>query len=62
MQILIDKTKLNLLLEKKKNYIGNEVTIDSIISAFSFLISSFLQNIKTILEYPVCFIKFSLYY
>lgn len=26
MQILIDKTKLNLLLEKKKNYIGNEVT------------------------------------
>lgn len=57
MQILIDKTKLNLLLEKKKNYIGNEVTIDSIISAFSFLISSFFAEYKNYFGIPGMFYK-----
>lgn len=38
MQILIDDTKLNLLLEQKKKYIGKKVAWDSFLSALSFLV------------------------
>lgn len=39
MQRLIDETKLNLLLEQKKGFIGRKVTWDSVLSAVSFLVS-----------------------
>lgn len=39
MKILIDDTKLNLLLEQKKQFIGRKVAWDSVLSAISFLIS-----------------------
>lgn len=39
MKILIDDVKLNLLLEKKKIFIGKKVAWDSVLSACSFLIS-----------------------
>ena len=38
-KILIDREKLNLLLDSKKQYIGNKITIDSILSSVSFLVS-----------------------
>lgn len=47
MQILVDEKDLKLLLEEKKNFIGKEVAIDSIISAFSFLLSSVFAEYKS---------------
>ena len=49
MRILVDEKDLKLLLEEKKNFIGKEVAIDSIISAFYYHL--YLQNIKVILVY-----------
>lgn len=49
MQLLIDKTKLELLLEQKREYIGNKVTADAIIAAISFLLSAFTANYDSIL-------------
>lgn len=46
MRILVDKIELNLLLEKKKAYIGKSVTFDSILSAVSFLIAVVLLRTK----------------
>lgn len=39
MKILIDDVRLNLLLEQKKQFIGNRVIWDSVLSSVSFLIS-----------------------
>ncbi len=36
MKILIDDIKLELLLEKKREFIGKCVALDSFLSAFSF--------------------------
>ena len=36
MQLLIDKKDLELLLEKQRDFIGNKVTIDTIIAGISF--------------------------
>lgn len=47
MRILVDEKDLKLLLEEKKNFIGKEVAIDSIISAFSFLLSSVFAEYKS---------------
>ncbi len=44
MRIVIDDTKLNLLLEQKKQFIGNTVAWDSVLSAFSFLMSVLLAS------------------
>ncbi|WP_418747600.1 hypothetical protein [Frisingicoccus sp.] len=44
MKILIDDIKLNLLLEQKKQFIGRKVAWDSVLSAFSFLISVLLAS------------------
>lgn len=44
MKLLIDDTKLNLLLEKKKQYIGKSIVWDSLLSAVSFLISVMLSS------------------
>lgn len=49
MKLLIDETELDLLLEKKKQFIGKEVALDSLLSALSFLISVFLATYQDIL-------------
>lgn len=49
MRILVDKIELNLLLEKKKAYIGKSVTFDSILSAVSFLIAVVFATYKDFL-------------
>ena len=41
MRLLIDEKELALLLEKKRDLIGNKVTIDTIIAGISFLLSVF---------------------
>lgn len=60
MKIQIDETKLNLLLEEKKTYIGKQVTIDSIISAISFLFSAAIAEYKNYIGIPGAFIKYAL--
>jgi hypothetical protein len=47
--ILLDETKLNLLLETKKRFIGKTVMWDSVLSAVSFLVSVFLASYRDIL-------------
>ena len=42
MKLLIEKSDLELLLEKKRDLIGNKVTIDTIIAGISFLLSVFI--------------------
>ena len=49
MRLLIDKTDLELLLEKKREYIGNKVTIDTIIAGVSFLLSALTASYNDIL-------------
>ena len=49
MRLLIDKTDLELLLEKKREYIGKKVTIDTIIAGVSFLLSAFTASYNDIL-------------
>lgn len=46
MKLLIDTTELQLLLEKKRDYIGNErySGIDVIFAGVTFLISSFYSK------------------
>lgn len=65
MQLLIDKTKLELLLEQKREYIGNKVTVDSIIASVSFLLSVFTAEYDsifgisgTVLKTVFCIIDF----
>ena len=44
MRLLIDEKELALLLEKKRDLIGNKVTIDTIIAGISFLLSVFTAS------------------
>ncbi len=37
MKILISREQLELLLEKKRDFIGKKITIDTIIAGISFL-------------------------
>ena len=48
MQLLIDKTKLELLLVKKKQHIGKTLTLDSLMSSISFLISVYFASYETV--------------
>lgn len=57
MQILIDKDKLNLLLETKKSFIGKNVAWDSLISAVSFLISVFFASYSDVFRIPGIVLK-----
>ena len=57
MRLLIDKTDLELLLEKKREYIGNKVTIDTIIAGISFLLSVFTATYEDILGIPGIVLK-----
>ena len=49
MKILIDNVRLNLLLEQKKQFIGNRVIWDSVLSSVSFLISLVMASYKEVL-------------
>jgi hypothetical protein len=51
MNLLIDDLQLQLLLEKKRNYIGKKVTIDTIIAGISFLLSTFTASYSSIIEF-----------
>jgi hypothetical protein len=44
MKILISREQLELLLEKKRDFIGKKITIDTIIAGISFLISVWTAN------------------
>ena len=44
MKILLDDNKLNLLLERKREFIGRKVVWDSLISSISLSISVFLSS------------------
>ena len=48
MNLLIDDLQLQLLLEKKRNYIGKKVAIDTIIAGISFLLSTFTASYSNI--------------
>ena len=52
MRLLIDKKDLELLLEKKREFIGNKVAIDTIIAGVSFLLSVFTASYDDILGIP----------
>ena len=52
MQRLIDETRLNLLLEQKKDCIGKRVTWDSILSAVSFLLGALLASYSDLCGIP----------
>ena len=56
--ILLDEVKLNLLLERKKQFIGKNVTWDSILSAVSFLVSVFLASYPDIYGIPGNLLKY----
>lgn len=57
MSILIDETKLNLLLEQKKQFIGRKVAWDSILSAVSFLISVLFASYDKVMLIPGVVLK-----
>lgn len=48
MKLLIEKSDLELLLEKKRDLIGNKVIIDTIIAGISFLLSVFTASYSDI--------------
>jgi hypothetical protein len=52
MKILISREQLELLLEKKRDFIGKKITIDTIIAGISFLISVWTANYETIWSIP----------
>ena len=51
MRLLIDEKDLALLLEKKRDLIGNKVTIDTIIAGVSFCFQ-YLQLVIMIFRNP----------
>lgn len=55
--ILLDETKLSLLLEKKKKFIGKAVMWDSVLSAVSFLVSVFLANYPDLFGFSGNYLK-----
>ena len=57
MRLLIDKKDLELLLEKKREFIGNKVAIDTIIAGVSFLLSVFTASYDDILGIPGIVLK-----
>ena len=57
MRLLIEKKELELLLEKKRDFIGNKVTFDTIIAGISFLLSAFTATYEGVLGIPGRIIK-----
>lgn len=63
MRLLISKKDLALLLERKRDYIGNRVAVDTIIAGISFLLSTLTASYNSIFfisgitfKYLFCFI------
>lgn len=52
MRLLIDDKDLELLLEKKRAYIGKDVTVDTVIAGVSFLLSVFTATYTSFLGLP----------
>ena len=48
MRLLINKKDLALLLEQKRDYIGNRVAVDTVIAGISFLLSAFTASYNDI--------------
>ena len=48
MRLLINKKDLALLLERKRDYIGNRVAADTVIAGVSFLLSTLTASYKDI--------------
>lgn len=57
MRMLIDNRDLELLLEKKKKFIGNKVTVDTMIAGISFCCPYLLQHIVISLEFQELCLK-----
>lgn len=57
MRILIDKGNLELLLEKKRDYIGKKITVDTIIAGISFLLSVCTASYTKIWSIPGIVLK-----
>lgn len=57
MQLLIDRKDLELLLEKQRDFIGNKVTIDTIIAGISFLLSAATASYSEVLGVPGIVLK-----
>lgn len=57
MRLLIDEKDLALLLEKKRDFVGNKVTADTIIAGISFLLSVFTASYEDILGIPGMVLK-----
>lgn len=57
MRLLIDEKDLALLLEKKRDFVGNKVTADTIIAGISFLLSVFTASYEDILGIPGVVLK-----
>lgn len=57
MRLLIDNKDLELLLEKKRDFIGKKVTVDTIVAGVSFLLSVFTANYEKIWEIPGIVLK-----
>lgn len=55
--LLLDETKLNLLLEQKKQFIGKTVVWDSILSSLSFLVSVVFASYSDFLGIPGHYFK-----
>lgn len=62
MRLLIDEKDLALLLEKKRDFVGNKVTADTIIAGISFLLSVFTASYEDILGIPGVVLKLFLFY
>lgn len=52
MRLLVDDKDLQLLLEKKRDFIGNKVTFDVIIAGISFMLSVITADYGTMLGLP----------
>ena len=57
MRILIDNGKLELLLEKKRDFIGKKITLDTIIAGISFFISVWTASYDNVWTIPGVVLK-----
>lgn len=60
MRLYIEKKDLEHLLENKSEYIGNNITRDTIFSAISFLLSALTASYDSFFMIPSIVIKYFL--
>lgn len=58
MRLYIEKKDLEHLLENKSEYIGNNITWDTIFAAVSFLLSALTANYDSFLWFQCIIIKY----